>query len=32
MPAEVGLRLHSKEPVAKAKSSLGERAPAPLSG
>ena len=32
MPAEVGLRLHSKGPIAKTKSSLGQRSPAPLSG
>jgi hypothetical protein len=25
MPAEVGLRLHSNQPAAKAKSPLGER-------
>lgn len=32
MPAEVGLRLHSKEPAAKAKSSQGERSPVTMSG
>ncbi len=32
MPAEVGLRLHSKEPAAKAKSPLGERSPVAMSG
>ena len=32
MPAEVGLRLHSKEPVAKTKPSLGQRSPVALSG
>ena len=32
MPAEVGLRLHSNPPVAKAKSLLGERSPVTMSG
>jgi hypothetical protein len=32
MPAEVGLRLHSNQPVAKSKSPLGERSPVVLSG